>query len=251
MNRQRFLRYGAALGLLFSCLVGPARAQSALYKIAAEILAAKFGAQLPDVLNLGASSGLSMANLAPIYSMSAKGNTKAETVWRLRQEGLGWGQVAHRIGMQPGRFNKLRRAGAFDSGRIWSSALGSRFGVPTYRVLRIYRRGASPEDAIGSILVARRSNRTPERVFSEYRRSHNWEPMLRRHNVDFDEWKTIGKVAVKAKSLPYPAHMNNKHKSSKSSGRAFGHDNASSKKGAGNGKSKGNGKGKAKGHGGW
>jgi len=190
---QTYTRLLTASIAFSAALAGSARADSILDRIAAEVLAAKFGIKTAEVARVRTASGLSMFDVAPIFSASSYGRTRADTVWQLRRQGLGWGQVAHRIGMHPGTFNKLRVAGAFDSGRIWSRTLGSRFAVPESRVRAVLGRGASPQDSIAAILIAKATHRSPQAVFDEYRGGRDWERIRIKYKVDFGNWRKVAK----------------------------------------------------------
>jgi len=92
----------------------PAKADSLLQKIAMAVLAEKFGINTSAVDLLRTKTNLPVYDLAPVYQGAHYFNRTPNQVWQLRQQGLGWGQIAQRVGMQPGEFNKLRNQGAFD-----------------------------------------------------------------------------------------------------------------------------------------
>lgn len=80
---------------------------------------------------------------------------KVEDVHKLRRKGLGWGEVAKRLGMHPGTFNKLRKAGAFDQGGFWPWLTTShfRYGANPWDEGR--RQGFDPGDIFVSAVLGR------------------------------------------------------------------------------------------------
>ncbi|MCW5942814.1 MAG: hypothetical protein KIS66_11310 [Fimbriimonadaceae bacterium] len=244
---------------IVASLASSAKADSVLEQIAIQLLASKFGVNTADITRVQSLTGLSTTEVAPIFSASKLGNTQVDTIVRLRKEGLGWGEVAHRIGMDPGTFNKLRSVGAFDSGPIWNNTLANRFAVPRADVWATQRRGASLQDQIAAILIARSSGRTPLVVYEEYRKVKDWEPIRTKSKVVYSDWK---KYATRP---AYSAPVGQKHRgkvkknSSHPSGKAVGHRTAPGqnknrrddpKKERGNGKNDDKGRHKGKGHGG-
>ena len=243
---QNFTKILAATVALMTPLAGHAQGGTILDRIAAEILSGKFGISTADIGRVQQTSGLSMYDMAPVLSASSHGNMRADKVWELRRQGLGWGQVAKRMGMHPGTFNKLRVAGAFDSAPIWDNALRSRFPVSGQDLLSARRRGASPQDTIAAILIGRSTNRNMESVFNEhdYDRDRDWKAMCSKHKVDLNQWKKSAKH-----------HEPEKHSSSakkydkdKDKGHGQGHGKGKGKW-MGNGKGNGNGNGKGNGRG--
>lgn len=146
--------------LSISCLAilaSMARADAELDRVITTLLAEQFGISTKEVATAHSSSKMSWEDLGTVYSASHYGHTRADTVWRLRNQGLGWGEVAHRIGMQPSTFNKLRKQGAFDSDKVWDNVLSNRFDVPVSEVRAVRQRSPSLQDTIGSIVVGRKA----------------------------------------------------------------------------------------------
>ena len=135
------------------------RADSLLEKIAMVVLADKFGIDTREVSSFQQQTNLSVYELAPIYEGSYYFKQKPTTVWQLRNQGLGWGEIAHRVGMQPGQFNKLRNQGAFDQDRFWSNSFQERFDVPSQQGQVVRQRGGTFEDVLGVIVVGKLTNR--------------------------------------------------------------------------------------------
>jgi hypothetical protein len=158
--------------------------------------------------------------------------------------------------MHPGQFNKLRKAGAFDSGKIWSSSLSGRFGVPATQVVAVQRRGASLQDIVGAILVAKVSHRSPQVVFDEFRRTRDWEPIRTKYKVNFEEWRKYatnspphGRAALGVTPGKAKGHAVNPPGKAKGHGGPPPGKAKSHGKGNGNGQGQGEGMAHGKGHG--
>lgn len=190
---HHFTRIVAATVALLSTVNAVAQADALLDRIASEILASKFGVSVTEITRLQKMSGLSIDGIAPVLSASSCGNTTPERVWALRRQGLGWGEIADRIGMHPGTFNKLRAAGAFDSPSIWNNALRLRFEVSGREIQAAQRRGATPQDMIGAILIGKATGRSMQAVLDEHEDVRDWESIRSKHGVDFGKWQSFAK----------------------------------------------------------
>lgn len=267
-------------GLL--ALAPGAQAQSLLEKIATTVLADKFGIDTRDVVVLHDRVGGSVYDLAPYYEMSHYGRTSPSRVYELRRSGLGWGQVAHKIGMHPGTFNKLRKQGAFDRDRFWTSNYRDRFGVQEQQITVLRRSGGSLEDVLGAIILGKLSKQNPQNIYDQFQTDRSWTTVSTRYNAPLTDWRrvsvpvrTVYRIPVYTSTQPRMATVKakkgvrdhgegvGKGKSQGASHKSTGHTgggvakakgNSGSAKAHGNsGKSKGNqggGGGKAKGGGG-
>lgn len=82
---------------------------------------------------------------------------RVEDVHALRRKGLGWGQVAQRLGMHPGTFNKMRQAGAFDQGGFWPWLATSHYRYETNPWEHGRREGFASGDIFVSAVLGRGS----------------------------------------------------------------------------------------------
>lgn len=256
---SKLLCLGLAAGFLAASTTS--HADSLLEKIAVAVLADKFGIDTSQVTILQRQTQLPVFELAPIYEGAHYFKCSPSTVWQLRQQGLGWGQIAHKVGMHPGTFNKLRNQGAFDRDRFWATSYRERFAVPTERVVVIQKAGGTLEDVLAAILIGKLTNREPSQVYDQYRTQRvTWATVATSSNVQFESWRRIAVpvktryVIVDPKAKPVPVHRSDdrgKGKASHKDGQAKGKEKSSGK-GAGNGKGqgKGHGNGHGKGHGG-
>lgn len=261
MRANRFLTIG--LIVVATTFTAAARADSLLEKVATTILADQFGIDTREVVVLRDRSGGSVYDLAPVYETAHYCHAHPSTVWDLRRQGLGWGQIAQRLGMHPGTFNKLRNAGAFDRDRFWTSTYRDRFGVTDQQVSVLRRGGGSLEDVLGAIIVGKLTNRDPQTVYDAYKTERSWATIGNTYNVRYEDWrrvskpvKTVYSIKVKQSSAAKgnagravghsnkggPAKVSG---NSKAKGNSQGRGNAGS--GKGNGKGKGGNKGKGKG----
>jgi len=242
------------IGIVIAALAAgaSARADSLLEKIATAVLADQFGIDTREVIALHQRTGVPVYDLAPIYEAAHYGRTSPTTIWDLRRQGLGWGQVAQRINMHPGTFNKLRNAGAFDRDRFWARTYRDRFGVTDQQVTVLRREGGSLEDVLGAIIVGKLTNRDPQTIYDSFRTEQSWNRVTTNYNVKFENWRRVSKPVKTVLSIPKNAVV----KGNSAAAKSKAGKGTTKAKGAGNGKGNtkakgsGNGKGKGKGRGG-
>lgn len=87
--------------------------------------------------------------------LSRTANYPMADIYRLKNQGHGWGVIAQRIGMHPGTFNKMRKAGAFDPGGFWPWIVGDRYGLDRRTWDEAVRRGASPDKVLVAAALSR------------------------------------------------------------------------------------------------
>ncbi len=172
---------------LFGTLTIPAlsRADNQLEQIALSILSEKFGIGRQQALDFQSQSNQNVFDAAPVYSTSYYTHRPVNEVWKLRQQGLGWGEIAHRLGMNPGQFNKLRKSGAFDRNAIWDSVCRDRYGARESDLAAIRRRGGSVRDALPACIIANRSHTSPATVYQRYQRDRDWDRTASSYKVDW------------------------------------------------------------------
>ncbi|MBS1722175.1 MAG: hypothetical protein JSS66_04105 [Armatimonadetes bacterium] len=239
------------------------RADSLLEKIATSILADQFGIDTREVLYVRDQSHLPVWELGPVFQGSYYFHRSPNEVWRLRNQGLGWGEIAHRMGMHPGTFNKLRKQGAFDRDRFWTDSYSRRFGYNDSEVL--HRKAGSLEDVLGAIVIGKLSNRDPREVYNQQQTVRSWNSVADKYHVRFEDWQRVSRSSGKTSIRNWVPRETAKSSPGNS---AFGHDKAAhgnphggppgkekhksslEEKGGGKGKGqrKGNGQGKGHGH---
>lgn len=252
---------GLGMAMSLSGLAATAQGENILERIAVAVLADKFGIDTREVIVLQQQTRLPVYELSPILEGAYYFKQRPATVWQLRQQGLGWGQIAQRVGMHPGQFNKLRKSGAFDRDRFWSTSYRERFGVPDTQVVIVRQRGGTLEDVLAAIIIGKLTKKSPQDVYSRYAVDRSWVTMASNQNVRFEQWQRVS-VPVRT---PYrlvaskPDHDDSDHRKGKSSksggwqnsGKGSGEHSEKHGGGDGNkGRGKGNGKSKGKGKGG-
>jgi hypothetical protein len=220
----------AALGLS-AVLALPAAAdlKDDVARLGVRVLAEKFGVD-GRVADRYLLRDRDICDLAPVFSTSYHTHRPVDEVWKLREQGLGWGQISHKLGMHPGTFNKLRKSGAFDRDRIWGSVLKDKYGASESDLASIKRNGGTMQDTLHVYIVAHESGKKPMEVFGRYRKDRDWD----RTAADF-----------KSKD-----HDNREHADAHRESHDEGHPAQPEKEhGRGHGNGHGNGNGKGRGHG--
>lgn len=226
---KRTLAIGVAVLAMAVCAPATARAQSLLEKILTTVVADRFGIDTSEILAIRKESSPSWDDLGGIVSGSYHMNAQAREVARLRKQGLGWGQIAHKMGIHPGTFNKMRNAGAFDGAKSWNGALSQRFGTKESDIEVVRRSGAKLQDVLASVVIGKIAGKSPQSVYDAYKTTKDWSRVETKFGADLDDWK---KVAVAPKK---PSSTG---------------DEAPAAPGKSGGKGNGKGKGKGKGGGG-
>ncbi len=228
MNKFKFGALSLSLGLL---IVAPtARAETLLEKIAATVLADQFGIDTRDVVVLHERTGGSIYDLAPVYQTSHYCKATPDRVWALRQQGLGWGQVAHKLGMHPGTFNKLRNQGVFDRDRFWTTSYRTRFAVPDQQIVVLRQGGGSLEDILGAIIIGKLTKNSPQTVYDQFRTERSWATISDRYRAPLTDWRRVVVPVRTVYRIPAPVVVR-----VPTAPKAH-HDNGVRDHGAGNGK---------------
>ena len=258
MNGNKILGFGIAAGLL--AISASARADSVIERIAMAVLAEKFGIDTREIVTLQQQTRLPVYELSPILEGSYYFKQRPATVWQLREQGLGWGQIAQRVGMHPGTFNKLRNQGAFDRDRFWSTAYHDRFGTPNTQISVVRQRGGTFEDVLGAIVIGKLTNKPPQDIYTRYQTERSWATIASSQNVRFEQWQKVS-APVRTRYVLVTSNTKGKSDSDQRSAvkvrekdKSKGHgkkddDHKGHSQGKGQGKGNGNGKGKSKGKG--
>jgi len=177
------------------------RAQNPLEEMALTLLSDKFGIDPEQARGFLGRSNMSPFDAAPVYATSHYTHHPVDEVSELREQGLGWGQIAQRLGMHPGTFNKLRKSGAFDRDAIWGSICKERYGVRDSDLAAIRKRGGSMRDALPACIIAKASKRSPVTVYRRFETDRNWERTAGAYKVDLRNYRKYAGHAVKAKRI--------------------------------------------------
>ncbi len=200
---MKVLKQSVLTAALCSMLAIPAmsRAENPLDQIALKLLGEKFGIDSKQATGFLGRSNVNVYDAAPLYSTSHHTHHPVEEVQDLRQQGLGWGQIAQRLGMHPGTFNKLRKSGAFDRDAIWGSIYKERYGVRESDLAAIRRRGGSMRDALPACIIARGSRTSPATVYTRYKRDGDWERTASSYKVDLRNHSKYARKSASPKRI--------------------------------------------------
>jgi hypothetical protein len=186
---------------LLAMLASFGRCEDLLQKVAVQVLADKFKIDLNQLEVLRTRSKESAADLAP-YAAGAYHFRSTDRVWALRRQGLGWGQVAHKLGMHPGTFNKLRNSGAFDKGRIWGDVFKGRYGAREQDLVVLRRRTPRLEEILGAVIVAKATGKSPQEVYDRYEDLKSWPGTAKAFGVDMEKAARVGEEAPELPAGP-------------------------------------------------
>ena len=211
-------------------------------------LARDFGITDSNIFDLRNRYGYRNDDMINALYVNKYGRTNWDDIYRMRQSGMGWGQIAHRIGMHPGEFNKMRKNQRWNSDRdmaddLWRDRLNKR-GSRSSDVDWARNQGFSYRDAYIADQIARANDARFPTVLNRYRQDRAWSNSILRGGSGGpartikDE---IGRSGTKKASTP-----------KRSSGNS-GNKKADENRGRGNGNEKGNkgNKGKGRGNGGF
>ncbi|MEO7454545.1 MAG: hypothetical protein ABIV13_07260 [Fimbriimonadales bacterium] len=205
-------------------------------------LARDFGISDSNMFDLRNRYGYRNDDMINALYVNKYGRTNWDDIHRMRQSGMGWGQIAHKIGMHPGQFNKMRKDQRWKSDREMSDDLWrDRFdkkGSRSSDVDWARNQGFSYRDAYIADQIARSNSSRLPTVLNRYRQSSSWKNSglltdgnARRGTIA----DAIGRNPAKKASPPKKNNSgNNKGKSNEN-------------RGTGKGKSKGKSKSKSKG----
>jgi len=138
-----------------------------------------------------------------------------DSVITLRQQGLGWGQVAHRLGIQPGVFNQLRvrilGPGGKKEGWRWENDrdfrdglfvifLSDQFGIIAPILRERFEGGVVMPDLMLALFLGRRSGRDWSELLKERKgKQETWLGMSNRVGVDLSP---LDRIAQEVKQPP-------------------------------------------------
>ncbi len=159
-------------------------AENLFDRIGLAIIADRYGIRAQLAIDFQERSQQSAFDLAPLFSVCKHTGRSADDVWKLRRQGLGWGQIAHKLGMHPGTFNKLRKSGEFDKDAIWTSICKERYGAKDAEIRSIKKRGGSMSDVLAACHIAKESHRGPGEVFTRFEKDRDWDHVASDHKAN-------------------------------------------------------------------
>ncbi|MCH7945253.1 MAG: hypothetical protein IIC73_04460 [Armatimonadetes bacterium] len=160
-------RFTKTLALLAACVVvSSASAQNSLLQgimkehnlsateAAAGILVGQaLGLDLDFLVDQGHRHHQSIMVLGPALVISHHTGHDLGYVLRHKPKGKGWGNVAKDLGMHPGTFNKMRKAGVSFESMIWMNMLGDRYKFSDRDYKRYRREGLTNFELVLAVVM--------------------------------------------------------------------------------------------------
>jgi hypothetical protein len=199
-------------------------------------LARDFGLTDRNIFDIRSQYGYRNDDLLSALYLNRYGKASWTDIDRMRRSGMGWGQIAHAIGMHPGQFNKMRKD-RWNSDRdmyddLWRDRM-SRRGSRSDDLDWARNQGFSYRDAYIADQIARANNSRFPTVLNRYRQDRTW-----RSGMLTDGNRRVGNIHNPPKKASNPPKRGN-------SGNNKGNENR------GNGKGNNGNKGKGRGNGGF
>jgi hypothetical protein len=171
-------------------------------------------------------------DLLTALTLQKYGRRDRDDIYQMRRSGMGWGQIAHAIGMHPGDFNKARKAGKFGNDRdVYEDMWRNRFDrkrTASRDIDWARNQGINYRDVYIADVISRSRGSDYRGLLTTYRSNRDWKPSAR-----------ISTNPASGKKASPPKKKNKGGGFADSKGKAKGNE-----KSKGNGKGNGKGKGK-------
>ena len=152
---------------VFACLAGSgiANAQTTIlakvstdHKItpieaaAAIVIGSALGMKVDALVLTSRNTNTSIGLLGPALVISQSTHRRLSDVLHDKPKGEGWGNVAKRMGMHPGDFNKMRvKGGSFES-MCWQNMLYTKYRFPAKEYLRVQQQGLTDNEIVLAVV---------------------------------------------------------------------------------------------------
>lgn len=216
-------------------------------------LARDFGLDDSVVFDMRDRYGYNDNDLLSALTLQRRSRRSSDDIYQMRRDGMGWGQIAHAIGMHPGDFNKARKAGKFGTDRdmyddMWRDRF-DRKGTRSSDIDWARNKGVNYRDVYVADVLARSRGRSFQDAITTYKRTNSWDrdrPILLGGQPRYE---TLSRSTIKAKSANTKAKSNAKKKVNKANtkNKGKGGGNAVGNNGQKNKAKKSNGKGNGRG----
>ena len=182
-----------------------------LQAAAVAIIADHFGLDVDLVVKVKRAGKVTTEDLVLLFALLyLAGSDDADFAVGLRGKGHGWGEIAHRLGIHPSTFNKLRKrvlgpAGALKRGK-WQSdedfkrglfiiVLSDRFGVEATLMREKVEEGNSLNDLLLALALAQRvEEEWTELLEGKKEDGRSWLTIANELEVDLAELDTIAEA---------------------------------------------------------
>jgi hypothetical protein len=215
-------------------------------------LARDFGLNDSTIFDVRNRYGYNDNELMSALYLNRYGKASWDDIYKMRRNGMGWGQIAHAVGMHPGDFNKARKNQQWSNDRdmfddIWRDRF-NRKGTRRSDIDLARNRGFSYRDAYIADQIARNNRSSLNDVVNRYNQTRDWrvtrERFLRNMQRSNNDRPILsgGRPAIqprtKAKNPPKKSDQKRVFDKNKGKNKS---DDKSKSKGKGKGKGKGNG----------
>lgn len=160
--------------------------------LAARLLADEVQAPIPALIEARKSTGLDIFRLAPAAVIQPR---TPQNPAALHAKGHGWGVIAHRLGIHPGTFNKMRKGLKDVPDRdleddIWRRILIRRYGISESELNRI-RKSRNWNDIVPAVHISKTKRIKIDSLVT--RRMESWDRYRRTNRVPLDPPVISGK----------------------------------------------------------
>jgi hypothetical protein len=151
------------------CLAGPATASAqttilakvqtdhkltALEAAAAIVIGDALGLKVDVLVRTSRDTKESFGVLGPAIVISRNSGHDLGHVLKNKPKGEGWGNVAKRLGMHPGDFNKMRVQGGSFEAMCWMNMLNTKYRFPQKDYERAQKSGLSDLEIVLAVVMA-------------------------------------------------------------------------------------------------
>lgn len=145
----------------------------------AYLLAKALNIDATFIISTGRNYGVPIYTLGPAFVICRDSHRRIDEVMSLRKRGMGWGVIAHRLGVPPQSFHnphykmeKMPDSVFMDAS--WRPILVSR-GCSQTEIVSLQRRGYSYQQIVAGTAFASELKRSPREVFTKYEKSKSWK----------------------------------------------------------------------------
>lgn len=179
-------------------------------RLGVALLSKQLGIDPELVLGTCRTSRVTVYEYAPVFVLHRSTKRNPTEIMRLRRSGLGWGEIAKRIGMHPGTFNQMRVRGDFETDRFWSSIVRDRCALSDREIARMRSDGVDWPELSAIAFVAREAGVKPDKVRSRWESDKDWSKVRGHFKVGNDFGKS--KSAASSKVAPQAGRSKGKSK---------------------------------------
>ena len=125
---------------------------SPLEAAAAIVIGDALGINIESLVQTQRTTNTSFGTLGPAMVISRDTGQSLDYVLQNKPKGEGWGNVAKRLGMHPGAFNKMRAKGGTFENQVWMNMLHSKYQFPESEYSRVKRQGLTDLETVLAVV---------------------------------------------------------------------------------------------------